>query len=41
LNLNNFKITKAMGLKINSVPNFMKIYQAVQALLMGDSQTGW
>jgi hypothetical protein len=42
LNLNNFKIIEAMGLKsyfievplngITSVPNFMKIYQAFQKL---------
>jgi hypothetical protein len=41
LNLNNFKMTKAMGLKITaskvplnditSVPNFMKIYPAVRS----------
>jgi hypothetical protein len=26
---------------ITSVPNFMKIYQAVQKLLVGDRQTDW
>jgi hypothetical protein len=45
LNLNNFKMMEAMGLKIiasrshlndiNSVLNFMKLYQAFQKLLVG------
>jgi hypothetical protein len=36
LNLNNFKMIEAMGLKITaSIPNFTKIYQAVQNLLVG------
>jgi hypothetical protein len=45
LNLNHFKTVEDMGLKrtamngIISVPNFMKIYQAVQKLLVGDTQT--
>jgi hypothetical protein len=45
LNLNNFKTIEAMGLHvkllhgITSIPNFMKIYQAVQKLLVGDKQT--
>jgi hypothetical protein len=46
LNLNNFKIIEAMGMKIiawrspwRSTPNFMKIYQAVQKLLVGDTET--
>jgi hypothetical protein len=47
LNLNNFKIIEAMELKtcievplncITFVPNFIKIYQAVQKLLVGDRQ---
>jgi hypothetical protein len=48
LNLNNFKKIGAVGLKllhrvpldgIISVQNFMKIYQAVQTLLVVDGQT--
>jgi hypothetical protein len=46
--LNNFKMIEAMGIKIKnqcplewhySVPNFTKIYQAVQNLLVGYTQT--
>jgi hypothetical protein len=42
LNLSNFKIIEAMGLKmvplngITSVPNYMKICQVVQKLLVGE-----
>jgi hypothetical protein len=48
LNLNHFQVVEAMGLKllhrgpldgITSLPNIMKIYQAVQKLLAGDRQT--
>jgi hypothetical protein len=49
LNLNNFKMIEAMRLEITaswspwngitSIPNFMKIYQSVQTLLVGDTQT--
>jgi hypothetical protein len=48
LNLNNFKMIEAMGLKktlhrgpvgIVSIRNFMKIYEVVQKLLVGDRQT--
>jgi hypothetical protein len=44
LNLTNFKMIEAMGLKIiassssygiTSIPNFMKIHQEVQKLLVG------
>jgi hypothetical protein len=49
LNLSHFKKVEDIGLKIiasksplngiNSLLNFMKIYQAVQKLLVGDTQT--
>jgi hypothetical protein len=48
LNLNNFKIIEAIGLKITAsrslewhhlVPNFMKINEAYQKLLVGYTQT--
>jgi hypothetical protein len=49
VNLNNFKMTEGMELKnycievplngITSIPNFMKIYNVVQKLLVGDTQT--
>jgi hypothetical protein len=47
LNLNNLKIIEAMGFRnncikvplngITSIPNLMKIYQAVLKLLLGDT----
>jgi hypothetical protein len=49
LNLNNFKLIEAMGLKniasssplmaFTCIPNFMKIYQAVEKLLVEDALT--
>jgi ubiquitin C-terminal hydrolase len=48
VNFNNFKTIKAIIKNhcievplngITSVPNFMKIYQAIQKLLVGDTQT--
>jgi hypothetical protein len=50
LNLNNFKMIQDMGLIIIAsrslewnylctIPNFMKIYQAVRKLLVGGTQT--
>jgi hypothetical protein len=49
LNNNNFKMIEFIGLKINGievplnvitfVQNFIKFYQAVQKLLVGDRQT--
>jgi hypothetical protein len=46
LNFNSFKMIEAIGLKLiefplkgtNCVPDFMKIYQAVQKLLVDDTQ---
>jgi hypothetical protein len=51
MNINKFKMFEAMGLSIFSIevplniittlPHFMKIYQAVQKLLMEDRQPFW
>jgi hypothetical protein len=52
LNLNHFNMVEDMGLKIvasrstwiafiNSVPNIIIIYQAVQKLFVGHIQTDW